>query len=86
MQNFLQDLVCSFHLPICLRVIHGTNLSWVPRASWKLVQNHLVCNIPKNKLIIKVYMHLGIYFRFWQIRIWKIIAIYGNSNFGIYYL
>jgi hypothetical protein len=29
-------------------------------------------------------MHLGIYFRFWQIRIWKIIAIYGNYEFRIW--
>jgi hypothetical protein len=26
---------------------------------------------------------LEIYFRFWQIRIWKIFSIYGNSNFNL---
>ena len=29
-------------------------------------------------------MHLEIYFHFLQIWIWKIIAIYGNSEFGIW--
>jgi len=28
-------------------------------------------------------MNLGIYFHFWKICIWKIISIYGNSEFGI---
>ena len=40
-----------------------------------------ICGViypPKKYLIIKVCMHLGIYFCFLQIRIWKIIAIYGN--------
>jgi hypothetical protein len=41
-QHIFQDLVHSFYLPVCLKVICVLKLSWVPKASWKLVQNHPV--------------------------------------------